>query len=64
MKTLSFLALVIFALTACSADEKTASPEGILSEAQIKALEQSKALEETLKKAEEERRKTLEAAEQ
>ncbi|WP_062066377.1 hypothetical protein [Cellvibrio sp. OA-2007] len=64
MKTLSFLALVIFALTACSTDEKAAKPEGILTETQTKALEQSKALEETLKKTEEERRKTLEAAEQ
>jgi uncharacterized protein YcfL len=63
MKTLSLLALVIFALAACSADEKTAKPEGVLTETQTKTLEQAKAVDETLKKAEEERRKTLEAAE-
>ena len=64
MKTLSFLMFVIFALAACSADEKTEKPEGVLTETQTKTLEQAKAVDETLKTAEEERRKTLEAAEQ
>lgn len=64
MKTLAFLAIIIVALTACSADEKTAKPDGILTETQTKALEQSKTVEETLKRAEEERRKTLEKTEQ
>jgi len=64
MKTLMFLVLAIIVLAACSADEKPAKPEGVLTEAQTKTLEQAKAVDETLKKAEEERRKTLEAAEQ
>lgn len=64
MKKISFLAFVIFALIACSADEKTEKPAGVLTETQTKTLEQAKAVDETLQTAEEERRKTLEAAEQ
>lgn len=64
MRLISLLLSALFMLAACSADEKTEKPEGVLTEPQTKAIEQAKAVEDTLQKAEEERRKTLEAAEQ
>ena len=64
MKKILLLMFTAFVLAACSADEKTEKPAGILTETQTKALEQSKAVEDTLKKAEEDRRKALDAAEQ
>lgn len=63
MKKISLLLLVVFALAACSADEKSEKPQGVLTDTQTKALEQAKSVDDTLKKAEEERRKTLDAAE-
>jgi uncharacterized lipoprotein len=63
MKPISFLLLVIFALAACSSDEKTEKPKGVLTEVQTNTLEQAKTVTDTLQKSEEERRKILEAAE-
>jgi hypothetical protein len=64
MKQISLLLCLVLALVACSPDEKLDKPQGVLTDTQTKTLEKAKAVEETLKKAEEERRKTLEAAEQ
>ncbi len=63
MKLLSIFLMALLCLGACSkkADDK---PQGVLTDTQKRALEQAKGVEDTLKKAEEERKKALEEQEQ
>lgn len=64
MKIISLLLPIVFALAACSADEKNRKTRRGINRDSNKSTRTGKALEDTLQRTEDERRKTLEAAEQ
>lgn len=64
MKMLLIVLLIIGALFLYTRDKTPDQKQGVLTPPQTRALEEAKAVDATLQKAEEERRKSLEAAEQ